>query len=129
MKNKVLVVLSVTVGLLMASGPMFAHHGGQAYDKGKLKTLKGTVVKFLFINPHPLLLLKVKGDKGNVEEWTMQFHPPARLARGLGWNRNTLKPGDQITVIGHPEKTGHTLIMPQKIVMPDGREVDPDNVP
>src|ERR1700676_4062648 len=66
MNNKVLTGLCVGVCLVLLCGPAFAHHGGAAYDNANPLTLKGTVKEFHFIQPHPLIALEVKDDKGSV---------------------------------------------------------------
>ena len=57
MSMKTLAVAVVAVGLLMTSGPLFAHHGASAYDNSAMTKLTGTVTDFQFIQPHPLIFL------------------------------------------------------------------------
>jgi hypothetical protein len=66
MKNNVSAILSMTMGLLMVSGPMFAHHSDSVYDQEHLITVTGTVTKFEFINPHELIHFDVKDDRATV---------------------------------------------------------------
>ena len=105
MKNKVLPVLSVGFGLLLVSGPLSAHHGKGAFDMENLTIVKGTVTKFEFINPHALIFIEVMGDKGNVEHWIAESSSNNHLSRG-GYDKNSLKPGDQVIVTGHRAKNG-----------------------
>jgi len=58
------------------------------------------VKEFDWQNPHPLLLLDVKSDKGAVETWAVEFHPPNVMARGVGWTHNTFKPGSRSPFMG-----------------------------
>lgn len=101
MKNKRLTQLAAGVILLAISCPLFAHHSAARYDRNKRMTLKGTVTRWLLINPHAQVHFEVKDDKGNVEKWIAESGPPQRLYRA-GWNPKSLKPGDQITVTGAP---------------------------
>lgn len=105
MNNKVLPLLSVGFGLLMVSGPLSAHHGKGAFDMENLTIVKGTVTKFEFINPHALIFIEVMGDKGNVEHWIAESSSNNHLSRG-GYDKNSLKPGDQVIVTGHRAKNG-----------------------
>ena len=105
MKNKLLPLLGVAFGLLMGSGPLFAHHGKGAFDMENLTIVKGTVTKFEFINPHALIYVDVMGDKGNVEHWIAESSSNNHLSRG-GYDKNSLKPGDQVIVTGHRAKNG-----------------------
>jgi len=70
-----------------------------------LTTLKGTVTKFEFINPHALIYVDVVGDKGNVDHWIAESSSNNHLSRG-GYDKNSLKPGEQVTVTGHRAKNG-----------------------
>jgi hypothetical protein len=105
LKNKLLPLLGVAFGLLMGSGPLFAHHGKGAFDMENLTIVKGTVTKFEFINPHALIYIDVMGDKGNVEYWIAESSSNNHLSRG-GYDKNSLKPGDQVIVTGHRAKNG-----------------------
>jgi Family of unknown function (DUF6152) len=125
MKSKSVTYLAVAVGFLLIPGSMFAHHGTAAYDMTKLATIKGTVTDFEFINPHIEIYFDVRDDKGGVEKWTAEANSPNVLAR-RGWNRNTLKPGDQITAIGYRAKNGSNVMRLYKIVMPNSKELDLD---
>jgi hypothetical protein len=103
MKNKCVSAVGVAVGLVMISVPVFAHHGSAAFDMENLTTVKGTVTKFLFINPHALIYVDVINEKGDVEHWIAEESSNNHLGR-VGWNRNTLKLGSQVTIVGHRAK-------------------------
>ena len=122
MKIKSFVVLALAAGLLTISGPTFAHHSSALYDQEREITLTGTVTEFRLTNPHMQILFDVKTDQGNIEHWRSNGDNPVNLRR-RGWNRNTIKPGDQITVSGHPVKDGRPLMSTRKIVL-NGKELD-----
>ena len=103
MKNKCVSAVGVAVGLVMISVPVFAHHGSAAFDFDNLTTVKGTVTKFLFINPHALIYVDVRNEKGDVEHWIAEESSNNHLGR-VGWNRNTIKLGSQVTIVGHRAK-------------------------
>ncbi len=121
MKSK-LVALFAFVCLLIVPGPIFAHHGGAAYDETKLVTVRGIVTAFEWTNPHIRILWDVKDDQGNVENWQAEWGPPTVMAR-RGWNKNLIKAGDEITVVGHRAKNGSTSMVPQKIILSTGEEL------
>lgn len=123
MKNKVLAVLSMTVGLLLVSGPMFAHHSVSLHDLTRFVTITGNVTKFEFINPHILIRVDVKDAKGNVEKWVGQSGHPNRAIKETGWNKNTFQPGEQITITGNPYKDGRRIMGVVRIVRSNGEEV------
>jgi hypothetical protein len=120
MKTKVLTFVALIAGLLVICGSVLAHHGAAAYDMTKPVVLKGAVVtKFSWINPHPLIIVDYKDDKGNVQHWTMEMGstPASSL---VGWGRTSLKPGDVITVYLWPAKTRMTVGRLNKVVFADG---------
>jgi hypothetical protein len=127
MKTWLLPFLMVLFGLLLVSGPMYAHHGASPYDSSKLTTVKGIVTGFEFINPHVEIYVEVKDDKGKVEKWVGEANSPNVLTRH-GWSRDIIRPGDQITVIGNRAKNGTFMLRLQKVVLADGRELDPNSI-
>jgi hypothetical protein len=117
-------LFTLILGLLITSQTAFAHHGLAAYDMSKAVTIKGSVTECLFANPHSAIYLDVKDDNGNVEKWMVEADSPNNLARA-GWTRNSIKPGDQIAVVGNRAKDGSKLLRLQKIIFADGRELKP----
>lgn len=115
----------VTVfGLLVLSLPAFSHHGVQAYDAKNPVTLKGTVTRFEWINPHSQIHIDVTDDKGAVVHWNFETQPPNILVHA-GWTRNSLKPGDQVTIIGNPAKNSSPIGIITKVVLSNGDELTP----
>ena len=110
-------------GLLLAAVPVPAHHGETNYDTEKLVTVKATVTKFEFINPHAQIYLEDKNEKGETENWTCEARSPAMLVRNGGWDKTTLKPGDVITAIGFRAKNGAYILRLKKIILADGKEL------
>jgi hypothetical protein len=113
--------------LLVAPIAVMAHHGAAAYDTSKLTTLKGTVTEYKFINPHVEISIALKNDKGKVETWIAEANSPNVLSR-RGWSRDTMKPGDEITLIGNRGKNGTFTLRLQKVVLSDGQELDPNSI-
>jgi len=103
MKNLLSSLLCVALGVLVVSSSLPAHHGKGAFDMDKLTVLKGTVMKFEFINPHTLIYVDAIGDKGAVEHWIAESSSNNHLGRG-GYDKNSLKPGEQVVVTGHRAK-------------------------
>ena len=122
MKKRVLAVLAVAAGLVMASRPTLAHHSMAMYDQTREITLTGTVTEFRLTNPHIQILFDVKTDQGNIEHWSSIGDNPVNLRR-KGWNRNTIKPNDQIPISGYPAKEGRPLMTTNTLVL-NGKELD-----
>ena len=121
MKKRLLAVLAVA-GALMVSGPASAHHSMAMYDQTREITLTGTVTEFRLTNPHIQILFDVKTDQGSIEHWSSIGDNPVNLRR-KGWNRNTIKPNDQIAISGYPAKEGRPLMTTNKIVL-NGKELE-----
>jgi hypothetical protein len=114
--------VALTAAFFLISIPLLAHHGASEYDMTKIVTLPATVKELQFVNPHTLLVFTVKDDSGKTMEWEGELPSPNLLSR-RGWSRNTLKPGDQVTVIGSPAKNGEKGMQVKKLVFPDGHEL------
>ena len=94
---------------LTATLPLLAHHSFAAeYDNNKPVTVKGTIQKLEWVNPHAYFWVDVKDEQGNVKTWAFETLSPNALAR-QGWNRNSLKKGEEVTVDGYLAKDGKPL--------------------
>jgi hypothetical protein len=113
---------TLTASIFLISIPLRAHHGATEYDMTKIVTLRATVTELQYVNPHTLLAFTVKDDSGKAVEWQGELPSPNLLSR-RGWSRSTLKPGDQVTIIGAPAKNGEKGMQVKKLVFPDGREL------
>jgi hypothetical protein len=108
---------------LVAAIPALAHHSFSAeFDGGKLIELKGVVTRIEWANPHVYFYLDVKDDKGNTTNWGCEAASPGSLHR-QGWNRDSLKVGDQVTVGGYPARDGSKLADARRVTLPDGRRI------
>jgi hypothetical protein len=122
MKNKTMVFLS---GILLAVGavPALAHHSFAAeYDSNKPITLKGAVTKMEWQNPHARFYVDVTDEAGKVTNWELELGSPNGLMR-RGWTRNSLKPGDTVTVEGYLAKDGSKLANARNVTLGDGRKI------
>ncbi len=118
--KKFVICFVLTFAALVVSAPLAAHHGEANYDTDKVVSVKGTVSEFQFINPHTLITVDVKNDKGEIEKWSCEARSPGMLVRAGGWDKNTLKVGDVITVFGYRAKNGTPVLRLQKLTLPDG---------
>ena len=96
-------------GLAVAASPLGAHHGGAIFDPAKTVTVVGAVTDFAFINPHVLVYITVMSEEGREVTWGGELTSPNRLARMGGevrWHKDILRPGDVVTMTGHPARNG-----------------------
>ena len=107
--------------LLAASGSVFAHHQfASEFDANKKVTLKGTVVKMAWVNPHAWLYIEVTEPDGTVVPWALEFGIPRTLIR-QGWRKEDLPAGSIVTVEGYLAKNGTNSASASKVILSDGR--------
>jgi hypothetical protein len=120
MKSRLVLSFGLLVGVLNAGGALFAHHGAAAFENTVVVMKEATVTKFVWANPHVFVMFDVKDDKGNVTHWAVETGNPSAVAL-LGWTRNSLQPGDVITVYLYPARSGNPLGRLNKIMLADGK--------
>jgi hypothetical protein len=106
MNTKAWKSVALAVILSAVAAPLWAHHGDAGRYDENLVTLNGAVVELQMINPHSIIVLDVPDASGKLIRWQAEMGGPNALARGFGWTRNTLKPGDKITLMGRRVKSG-----------------------
>src|SRR6266699_3798203 len=128
MQNKLLRAVLVTIGLLMVSVPMFAHHGTNiSYDRSKPVTLKGVVTEFRFANPHPQLYVDVTDSAGKVTNWGCEIAANPYQLILSGWTKQRsieeLKPGITVSITIAPSRAGTNAALLIKVVNEKGEEL------
>jgi Family of unknown function (DUF6152) len=107
MKNKLWLLIAVS--LLVASVPLLAHHGDAGRYEETVIVLTGTVVEVQLTDPHSMIILDVP-EKGQTVRWQAELGGRNALAKNFGWNKNTLKFGDKLTITGRRLKSGAPYI-------------------
>ena len=93
------------VGLILGWDGVVAHHGDAGRYNETVITLAGTVVAFRMMNPHSITLVNVTDESGAVVTWQVEGLSANALVN-RGWTRETIKPGDRITMTGRPLLSG-----------------------
>ena len=93
------------LAMFAAIGPASAHHSYAMFDGSKTDTLEGTVKAFEWINPHAWIHIAVVNAQGAPEEWAFEMASIGQLA-ARGWARDTVKPGDHVSITYHPMRDG-----------------------
>lgn len=103
--------------------PLAAHHSFAAeYDAKQPIKIQGTVTKLEWTNPHARFYVDVTDASGKTVNWNFELASPNVLTRS-GWKRNSLKPGDKITVEGSRAKDGSMMANARVVTLSDGRRV------
>jgi hypothetical protein len=118
-----LVVLVAGLGLLVSALPVRAHHSfGAEYDTKKPVTLHGVVTRVDWFNPHARFSIDVKDESGKVTSWDLELASPNALRR-LGWTKDFLQVGGEVTVLGVLAKDGSKLATARSVTLADGRKM------
>ncbi|MGC1459174.1 MAG: DUF6152 family protein [Steroidobacteraceae bacterium] len=105
--------------LVVFTGVAIAHHSYAAFDTTKEITIKGAVRQFKFENPHCSIIITTIDKDGRTTDWYFE----AASVRGLvmkGWRKSTLKPGDTVTLVGHPIRDGRPGASLMRAILADG---------
>ena len=119
MSRTALASLALVVAL---AASVAAHHSPVMFDRTATKTLIGTVVQFTWTNPHSAIQLDVRNESGGVDRWGVELGSPQSMARN-GWRSNIIKPGDMVTVVVNPLKSGEFGGIFVSMTLPDGRKL------
>lgn len=121
--RRTFVVCIFAAGLLIGPARLAAHHSFAAeYDGNKPVTVKGKVTKVDWVNPHSWVYVDVVDSDGTVKNWSCETAPPNTLYR-QGWRRDSLKPGDEVTVEGFAAKDGTATMNARSVTLPNGRRM------
>ncbi len=113
----------LALGSIAATGSAFAHHSFAAvYDPENPVTVTGIVTEVQWRNPHAHFYVDIENEAGVVENWDFELASPNGLMR-IGWRRNSLQPGDEVTVEGFRARDGSRFVNTSSVTMPDGRKI------
>ena len=120
-------VVRVWAGIMASAAlgsPAAAHHNFAAqYDAKQPITLTGIVTKIDWMNPHVYFYIDVENEKtGAIESWSMEMGPPHSL-QNRGWKRNSMKPGDSVTVEATRARNGSTTANARRVTLDATGEV------
>jgi hypothetical protein len=118
---KFITFVSCALAAALTTVPALAHHSFAAeYDGNKPVTLKGTLTKVEWINPHSWIYVDVKGDDGKTTSWSIEFGAPNALLR-KGLRKSDFPAGTEVVVKGFRAKSGSPTINATAVTFPDGR--------
>jgi hypothetical protein len=120
------VVLAALLLIACSGGTLLAHHSFSMFEMEKNVTYKGVVVDYKWINPHTHITVDIKPgpdvDPATVGRWDVEGGSTNIMGR-QGWTRAALKPGQKITLVGHPMKDGSKGISLFYMLTPEGKRL------
>ena len=123
MKHNLLLIFALGVGMFLLEVPIFGHHSFMVeYDMSKAITVKGVVTKIEYENPHISFYIDVKDETGRVTNWGFEAASPTAL-RAHGWTRDSVKPGDHVTVDAFRARNGKAFAAARTVTLPNGRQL------
>ena len=99
------ILTALPLTAILAAPPAIAHHSFAMFDREHTVTMKGTVKAWEFTNPHSYLQVMFPDPQGKAKEWSLETVSVNQLVR-KGFRQNTFRPGDTVTVVFHPLKSG-----------------------
>ena len=115
--------LAVVMNLFITIAPALTHHADVAYERTSIELKSATIVKVAWINPHGVVTCDVKDETGKVTRWILEMGSPSAMQR-VGWNRNSISPGDVVKIDVNPAKNGTNFGRLLRVTMADGKLLD-----
>jgi Family of unknown function (DUF6152) len=122
MKNRCFFLILAILCICITPQLVLAHHGVSDYEYKKLVIAKVKVTRYEWANPHCKIQFEAADETGKVETWTVEAHPPANMTEH-GWTRQSLHPGDEVTLHFRPGKDGGPIGLLVKAEFPNGMEL------
>jgi hypothetical protein len=124
--NARLMLVACALLATIAASPVVAHHSFTMFEMDKDVTYKGVVVEYTWVNPHVHITVDIKAGPGvepaTVGRWDVEGGSTNIMGR-QGWTRATLKPGMDITFVGHPMRDGSKGVSLFYMITPDGKRL------
>ena len=111
-----------TIAFAAMCTTLVAHHSTVAYTPQSTVLKNATIENVHWASPHIIISFTVKEASGASTSWSLETGSPASVSL-VGWNRNSVKPGDKVTVELYPAKNGAHIGRLKKLIFPDGREL------
>src|SRR5215471_5511788 len=116
-------LLLIFAGAILAALPVLAHHSFAAeYDSNAPVSIRGTVTKVEWTNPHSYVYVDVKDASGSIVNWAVEGYPPNTLRR-TGFTRDLMKQGDTVTINGWKARDGANRMAARDVTFANGNKM------
>lgn len=120
---RTILIPALTAVVFVSAPPTLAHHAFAAeFDANQPITLKGTVTRVEWINPHAWIHMDVEDGDGKVESWMIEAGSPNTLVR-RGMTRDSIPTGTEIVVFGYRHRNGSNAANGRDVTLPDGSKL------
>jgi hypothetical protein len=115
--------LLMCAGFAAFAAPALAHHSAAAFDTRTQVKVTGNIVRYRFANPHVYLTLQVRKPDGTTVTTEVEAGA-ASVLNGLGFNKDSVKVGEVVTVLGNPDrKNPDAFVLGMELHKSDGTYV------
>jgi len=125
MKGYQISLFVLLAGLFLVCSPTYAHHGGSMYDRAHSIKVKGTVTAYEWANPHVMIYADAIDNNDAVQKWSVETRGGPNVLMKAGWSKDTIRVGEEITLVGYPNKNGTPNMRLQKVIFSNGMELFP----
>ena len=113
--------LALSLIILSAASTVLGHHSFAVYDHTRTLSLKGTVTRFQWSNPHAYLEIDVREADGTTKHYTLEGTSINMMQR-TGWRSNMIKAGDQVKAVMAPLLSGEPAGLLLEVTLPNGEK-------
>lgn len=116
-------LIVLLIGCSSIPAGALAHHAFAAeFDRALPIEITGTVTKVEWMNPHARFYVDAEDENGEIVNWDFELGSPNGLMR-QGWRRDSLKPGDTVTVTGWRARNAPNVGNARTVTLADGKRV------
>jgi hypothetical protein len=112
--------LAILAAAMAVASVASAHHSFAMFDMTSRVTIEGVVSAFQWTNPHVYIEVDSRDGAGVVKHWTIELGSPSILMR-TGWKFRDVRPGDKVTAVVNPLRSGESGGLLSRITLADGR--------
>ena len=114
-------IAALTSLALLMSAAVRAHHTQVTfYFMDEVIEVTGVVKRWALVNPHPELVLEVTEESGETKELRVYALGVAGMMSRAGWTRDSLVPGETVTVRGSPSRASDSSMAGRSVPKASG---------